>query len=136
MNNAKYGYNFCLYPAFWKCSGVFLRAGPSKAWRASKGHPQGTFIYDVPNQVRQGGPRQPKKRDVIEQDKVGRLVKNGQKTSDVINECSLIGQESSIGKFGNVVLEIIQGAISQYCLPGNMVGILRFCPNIVRFFSS
>ena len=37
---------------------------------------------------RQGGPRLPQKRDVIEQDKVGRQVKNGKKPWDVINERS------------------------------------------------
>ena len=46
----------------------------------------GTSINDVPYQGGQGGgPRQPQKWDVIEQDKVGRQVKNGQKTWDVIN---------------------------------------------------
>ena len=35
---------------------------------------QGTFINDVPYQGRQGGPRQPQKQDVIEQEKVDRQV--------------------------------------------------------------
>ena len=50
---------------------------------------QGTSINDVRYQGRQGGPRQPPKSDVIEQEKVGRQVKNGQKTWDVINGRSL-----------------------------------------------
>ena len=49
----------------------------------------GTFINDVPYQGRQGDPRQPPKRTLnIEQDKVGRQVKNGQTTWDVINGLS------------------------------------------------
>ena len=46
---------------------------------------EGTSINDVRYQDRQGGPRQPQKSDVIEQDNVGRQVKNDQKTWDVIN---------------------------------------------------
>ena len=37
--------------------------------------PQGTSINDVRYQGRQGGPRQPPKLDVIQQDKVGKQVK-------------------------------------------------------------
>ena len=55
----------------------------------------GTFINDVPYQGRQGGPKQPPKRDVIEQDKVGRQVRNDQKTRDVINERSLFMKATS-----------------------------------------
>ena len=47
----------------------------------------GTSINDVRYQSRQGGPRQPPK---IEQSKVVKYVKNGQKTWDVIHGCSIM----------------------------------------------
>ena len=69
--------------------GVVCRPG---SLRNSYDKSQGTSINDVPYWGRQGGPKLPQKRDVVEQDKVGRQVKNDQKMRDVINGCSLIAR--------------------------------------------
>ena len=77
---------------------------------------RGTFINDVPYQGRQGGPRKPQKRDVIEQNKVGRQVKNGQ-------------------KYGTSLMDVPQCRLSQFFFESD-VSIHISCGHVVRDFES